>query len=157
MAVTKIRKISSWTLLASAVISVAVLVIFYTGGVVNPGEEMKEYAQTNLLINWVYVLFGLTVLSTFIFALWQFINLFRTNAKSALTALGVLVGFAAIMLIAYSIGDGTPLPMINSDSAEYNTETWLKVTDMWIYSIYILIAMIVLAVVAGSVKRILNK
>jgi len=157
MAVTKIRKISSWTLLASAVISVAVLVIFYTGGVVNPGEEMKEYAQTNLLINWVYVLFGLTVLSTFIFALWQFINLFRTNAKSALTALGVLVGFAAIMLIAYSIGDGTPLPMINSDSAEYNTETWLKVTDMWIYSIYILIAMIVLAVVADSVKRILNK
>ena len=34
MAVTKIRKISSWTLLISSIISIIVLGMFYAGGVV---------------------------------------------------------------------------------------------------------------------------
>lgn len=42
MAVTKIRKISSWTLLVSSVISIVVLVMFFAGGVVDPAAEMKE-------------------------------------------------------------------------------------------------------------------
>lgn len=157
MAVTKIRKISSWTLLAAAIISVVVMGIFYTGGVVDPAAEMQEPIHTGLLIGWVYILFGATIVSTLIFAIWQFIGLLKTNAKSAMTSLGVLVVFAAIMFISYAIGDGTPLPIINADSAAYNTPSWLKITDMWIYTTYILIGLIILSVIAGTVKRILNK
>ncbi len=157
MAVTKIRKISSWTLLAAAIISVVVMGLFYTGGVVDSAAEMQEPVNTNYLIYWVYVLFGATIISTFLFAVWQFIGLLKTNPKSAITSLGVLVVFAAIMLISYTLGDGTPLPIINADSAAYNTSSWLKITDMWIYTTYILIGLIILSVVAGTVKRILNK
>ncbi|MCD8263064.1 MAG: hypothetical protein LUD02_02025 [Tannerellaceae bacterium] len=157
MAVTKIRKISSWTLLAAAIISVVVMGIFYAGGVVNPAAEMQEPIYTGLLIDWVYILFGATIISTFVFAVWQFIGLLKTNPKSATTSLGVLVVFAAIMFISYAIGDRTPLPIINADSAEYNTPGWLKITDMWIYTTYILIGLIILAVIAGTVKRVLNK
>lgn len=157
MAVTKIRKISSWTLLASAIISVIVLAMFVSGGVIDPGADMKEPIHTNLLLNWVYILFGLTTISTLVFAVWQFAGSFKDDAKAALMSLGVIVVFAAILLIAYAIGDPTPLPMINAESADYNTASWLKITDMWIYSIYILIGLIVLAVIAGSVKKILNK
>ena len=52
MAVTKIRKISSWTLLISSIISIIVLGMFYAGGVVDPAAEMKEPIYTGLLINW---------------------------------------------------------------------------------------------------------
>ena len=41
MAVTKIRKISSWTLLISSIISIIVLGMFYAGGVVDTAAEMK--------------------------------------------------------------------------------------------------------------------
>ena len=51
MAVTKIRKISSWTLLISSIISIIVLGMFYAGGVVDPAAEMKEPIYTGLLIN----------------------------------------------------------------------------------------------------------
>ncbi len=46
---------------------------------------------------------------------------------------------------------------LNADSQVYNTAFWLKVTDMWIYSTYILIALILIVAVLGSIKKIMNK
>lgn len=85
MAVTKIRKISSWTLLISSIISIIVLGMFYAGGVVDPAAEMKEPIYTGLLINWTSVLFFVTIISTMLFAVWPiFEPVVKTNAKSAI-------------------------------------------------------------------------
>ena len=67
MAVTKIRKMSSWTLLIVSIISLVVLGMFYAGGVVDPSVEMKEPIYTGLLINWTSVLFFVTIISTILF------------------------------------------------------------------------------------------
>ena len=157
MAVTKIRKMSSWTLLIVSIISLVVLGMFYAGGVVDPSVEMKEPIYTGLLINWTSVLFFVTIISTILFPVWQFITLLQTNAKSAITSLIVVVVFAAILFITYSMGDATPLGGMNADSQKYNIPLWLKVTDMWIMSTAVLMILIIAAVVWGSVKRMLNK
>ena len=157
MAVTKIRKMSSWTLLIVSIISLVVLGMFYAGGVVDPSVEMKEPIYTGLSINWTSVLFFVTIISTILFAVWQFITLLQTNAKSAITSLIVVVVFAAILFITYSMGDATPLGGMNADSQKYNIPLWLKVTDMWIMSTAVLMILIIAAVVWGSVKRMLNK
>ena len=148
MAVTKIRKISSWTLLISSIISIIVLGMFYAGGVVDPAAEMKEPIYTGLLINWI---------STVLFAVWQFLTLLKTNAKSAIMSLVVLVCFVAVLFITYTMGDATPLAGLNADSQVYNTPGWLKITDMWIMSTIVLLVLIVACVVWGSVKRIMGK
>ena len=127
MAVTKIRKISSWTLLISSIISIIVLGMFYAGGVVDPAAEMKEPIYTGLLINWTSVLFFVTVF------------------------------FVAVLFITYTMGDATPLTGLNADSQVYNTPGWLKITDMWIMSTIVLLVLIVACVVWGSVKRIMGK
>ena len=157
MAVTKIRKISSWTLLISAIISIVVLVMFFAGGVIDPTAELEEPVYTGLLINWTAILFFATIISTILFALWQFTSLLKTNPKSAITSLVVLVCFVAILLIAYATGDGTPLTNLNADSQTYNTDTWLRITDMWIVSIIILVVLIIACAVWGSVKKIMGK
>ena len=157
MAVTKIRKVSSWTLLISSIISVVALIMFYTGGVVDPAAEMKEPVYTGLLLNWTYVLFGLTIASTIVLAAWQFLGSLKNDAKSALMSLLVLVLFVALLGINYTLGDATPLTGLNADSQAYNTTGWLKITDMWIYSTYALIALIILAVVWGTIRRILSR
>ena len=157
MAVTKIRKISSWTLLITSIISLVVLGMFYAGGVVDPSVEMKEPIYTGLLLNWTSVLFFVTIVSTVIFAIWQFTSLLKTSPKSALASFIVIICFAAMLLITYSIGDATPLKGLNADSQEYNIPLWLKITDMWIYSSAILMILIIVAVAAGSVKRMLNR
>ncbi len=157
MAVTKIRRISSWTLLVCAVISVVVFAMFYLGGTVDPSAEMKEPVYTGLLINWMYVIFAITAVSTILFAIWQFIGSLRTNAKSALLGLGVIVLFFVLMFVCYTIGDGTPLPIVSADTAKYNVPFWLKVSDMWLYSTYVLLGLTVLAILWGSVKKIFSK
>ena len=143
MAVTKIRKMSSWTLLVVSLISIVVLGMFFGGGITNPGEEMKEYVYTGLLLNWTTGLFFVTIVCMVLFAIWQFVNLLKVNPKSAVAALGVVVAFVAMLFITYSIGDGT--------------EGWLKITDMWINSSIVLMVLIIIAVVAGSAKKMLNR
>lgn len=157
MAVTKIRKISSWTLLISAIISIVILGMFFAGGVVDPAAEMKEPIYTGLLINWTSALFFATIISTVLFAIWQFISLLKTDTKSAITSLITLVCFAALLFITYTMGDATPLEGLNADSQEYNTAGWLKISDMWIMSTLALIVMIIACIFWGSIKRILGK
>lgn len=157
MAVTKIRKISSWTLLIISIISVIVLGIFFGGGVEDPSAEIKNYIYTGLLLDWTYVVFAVTLVALAVLALWQFASVLKTNPKSALRSLIVVVLFALLLVITYSMGDGTPLTTLNADSQTYNTPFWLKATDMWIQSSVVLFVAIILVVCAGTVKRILNK
>ena len=140
-----------------SIISIIVLGMFYAGGVVDPAAEMKEPIYTGLLINWTSVLFFVTIISTMLFAVWQFLTLLKTNAKSAIMSLVVLVCFVAVLFITYTMGDATPLTGLNADSQVYNTPGWLKITDMWIMSTIVLLVLIVACVVWGSVKRIMGK
>ena len=157
MAVTKIRKMSSWMLTGVIIISVIVLAMFYLGGVVDPAAENKEPVNTSLLLYWCYVLFGVTMVCLVLFGIMQFFSSLKTKPKAALGSLVVLVAFVILMGVSYAIGDPTPLPGINSDSEQFNTPGWLKISDMWIYSTYVLLGFSVLAMIAGSLKKILNK
>lgn len=157
MAVTKIRKISSWTLLITSIISIIVLGMFYFGGVVDPSAENKEYVYTGLLLNWTYVVFAVTIAVMLVLALWQFASILKTNPKSALSSLGVVVLFALLLIVTYVTGDGTPLQGMNADSQTYNIPFWLKATDMWIVSSIVLFLLILAVIVAGTIKRIMNK
>lgn len=64
MAVTKIRKISSWTLLVLIVVSVAVCLAFFVGGVELDASGNKVYANTDLVLYWGYALVALTLIAT---------------------------------------------------------------------------------------------
>jgi glucan phosphoethanolaminetransferase (alkaline phosphatase superfamily) len=157
MAVSKIRKISSWTLLAVIIISAGVLALFYFGGVVDPNAEQKEPIHTAELLYWCYAILGLAVAGLLIFGVIQFITSLLSKPKSALISLVVIVAFAALFIITYSIGDGTELANINADSAKYNVEGWLKISDMWLYTTYTLLVLSILAMIFGSVKKVFNK
>jgi len=157
MAVRAIRRISSWTLLAAVLVSVVVFFLFYTGGVEDKSAEFKAPVHTSTLLYWTYIITLITVAALVVFAIWQFALSLKDKPKSALGSLGVLVIFAALMGIAYALGDGTPLAVINADSASYNTPFWLKVTDMWLYAMYILLALCIIAIAVISVFKIIKK
>ncbi|MDR3127650.1 MAG: hypothetical protein LBU08_04210 [Tannerellaceae bacterium] len=158
MAVTKIRKISSWTLLISAIVSAVVFIVFAVGGNDEPYKgELWNPHYTGLLLNWIYLLFGLTIASLLVFAVGQFVSQFKHDSKKALIGLGVLIVFAVLFIATYAIGSSDALPIINADSAKHNVPFWLKVADMWIYSIYVLMVLVVLGVLWSSVKRITSK
>ncbi len=157
MAVTKIRKTSSWTLLIVMIISAIILGMFYFGGVVDPAAEKKEPVNTSLLLYWNYIVFGIALICLLLFGIMQFFSTLKAKPKAAIGSLVVLIAFIAMLGITYTFGDPTKLPGINVDSAQYNVEGWLKISDMWIFSIYILLGLSVLAIIGGSIKKVLNK
>ncbi|GAD06260.1 hypothetical protein HQ45_02210 [Porphyromonas crevioricanis] len=155
MAVTKIRKLSSWTLLAFMAISVVVLLAFFLGGSVMEGAH-KIYNFTDGLLYWTYAIFFITAIAAIIFALTGLIKSFQTNAKKALLSVGSVVLLAVVMIISYAIGGTNPLEL-NSDSAVYNTPEMLKLTDMWLFTIYIMGALVLLSIVWGAVRKAFNR
>jgi len=161
MAVTKIRKVSSWTLWAVSAISVAVLALFYFGGEAESSPwadtDWSDPKYTDTLLYWMYAMFAFAIIALAGFGIFQFITSFMTTPKKALGGLSVIVVFAMLLGLTYAIGNPTPLPGINTDSAHYNIPFWLKVTDMWLYSMYVLLTACILAVAVGSVKRFFVK
>ena len=84
MAITKIRKMSSWMLTGVIVISVIVFAMFYFGGVVDPAAENKEPVNTSLLLYWCYTLFGVTLICLIRFGIMHFFSSLKTKPKAAL-------------------------------------------------------------------------
>ena len=160
MAVTKISRISRWTLYAMSVVTVVLIGLFFLAGNVQPEQQyaelvgLTEPSFTDALLYWVYILLGITILAVFIFSISGFINSLRHNRKKALNSLVTLVVFAVLLIIAYTIGDGEPLNILGYEGPD-NVKGMLKLTDMWLYSIYILMALTILAMLLSPlIKRI---
>ncbi|MDD2437683.1 MAG: hypothetical protein PHG27_03945 [Massilibacteroides sp.] len=158
MAVTKIRKVSSWILLASTFVTLVILGLFFFGGSDEPYKgEYWAPTYLGLLLNWMYILFAVCAGATLIFAVWQFISNLKINPRGAIGGLVVILAFFALLFITYTIGSDAKVNVLNSEAQAYNVPFWLKVTDMWLYSTYTLVVLVVLAIFSGSLKRMLNK
>ncbi|HZJ79297.1 MAG TPA: hypothetical protein VFC69_01815 [Dysgonamonadaceae bacterium] len=160
MAVTKISRISRWTLYALTAVTLALLAAFFLGGSVLPENQYAELVGidepnfTNGLLYWIYILLALTVFSVFVFSIFGFVTNFINNRKKAINSMVLLIVFAILLVIAYSIGDGTPLNILGYEGPD-NVTARLKMTDMWIYTIYILMALSVAAMLLSPlIKRI---
>ena len=149
MAVTKIHKTSKTALIIGVLISIAVMVLFYLGGQVPAHEkiaaDMSQPKFTDLVLYWSYVLFVITIVVLLLFAIVTFFKQLKESPKKALGGLFALVGIGALLLVTYFVGDGTLLNIPGYDGPDNKAAT-LKLTDMWLYSSYILLVITFLAI-----------
>ncbi len=160
MAVTKIHKTSRIALYVTVVISLVVIALFAFGGQV-PAEQkiaadLSQPKFTDIMLYWVYILLGVTVAVLLIFALFEFITSFRLRPKKALASLAVVLMLAVILIVSYFVGDGALLNIPGYDGADNNPIT-LKITDMWIYSIYVMLGLTVLFILISPVFKKIKK
>lgn len=157
MAVTKIRKISSWTFLVAIIVSLGVIGLFVLGGQVAENQkiaaDLSQPAFTDLMLYWAYVLLAATIVLLLIFAVVGFAQNLKHNRKGALGSLLVLVALVALLLVTYSIGSGELLNIPGYEGSD-NNPTTLKMTDMWIFSMYF---MLVVSIIAILVSPLLSR
>lgn len=162
MAVTKISRISRWTLYALSAVTIVLIALFFLGGTVQPENQyvelvgIAEPSFTDGLLYWIYILLGITIFSVFAFSVIGFINNFRHNRKRAINSLLTLLVFAVLLVVAYALGDGTPLNILGYEGTD-NVPAMLKLTDMWIYSVYILMSLIILAMLFSPLINRIGK
>lgn len=152
-------KVSYYALYVMLVAILVVLGLFYLGGdaqgsavVASVDSEMWQPAQTDTLIYLMYGLFGLAVVATVAAFLFQFGTALKDNPGGALKSLvGVLI-LVVVVIIAWTMGSDKTLN-IPGYSGTDNVPFWLKITDMFLYSIYILLGATVLAIIFSSLKK----
>ncbi|WP_321478394.1 hypothetical protein [uncultured Bacteroides sp.] len=150
-------KVSYYALYAMFAAIVVVLALFYMGGnVANPMVAgMDQPVYTDALLYLVYALFGLAIVVTIVAFLFQFGTALKDNPKNALKSLFGLILLVAVLVIAWSSGSEEPLN-IPGYSGTDNVSFWLKLTDMFLYTIYFLLIATVVAIFASGIKKRLS-
>lgn len=97
---------------------------------------LVEPANTPALMYLMYGMFAVTVLATLIGAVAQFGGALKDNPKGAVKSLLGLILLVVLLIVTYNIGSSETVVL--GDGSEYSDVTMLKVSDMLLYSTYVL-------------------
>lgn len=137
-------------------ITLIIAVLFYFGGEIDPSTERPEPVYTDMLLYWIYTILWLCVISTALFAIRKFFIKLKSSPRKAAKLILVPLALIIVMTVAWSLGNGSPLQMLRYEGKE-NIYFWLKVTDMFLYTIYFLLGMGILSVLYYNIKKALQK
>lgn len=99
---------------------------------------LVEPANTPALMYLMYGMFAVTVIATLIGAIAQFGGALKDNPKGAIKSLLGLILLVLLLVVSYNMGSSETVVL--GGGAEYSDVTMLKVTDMFLYSTYVLFA-----------------
>ena len=99
---------------------------------------LVEPANTPALMYLMYGMFAVTVIATLIGAIAQFGGALKDNPKGAIKSLLGLILLVVLLIVTYNVGSSETVVL--GDGSEYSDATMLKVTDMFLYSTYVLFA-----------------
>ena len=103
----------------------------------------------------MYGLFALAVVAMAAAFILQFGSALKDNPVKALKSLVGVILLVVVMIIAWSMGSGETM-VIPGYSGTENVPFWLKLTDMFLYTIYFLLGATVLAMLFSSIKKKLS-
>ena len=136
-----------------AVIGVTMGLFVFGGGTLAPVSGLWLPAFLDGLLVLVYVLLALALLVSLLAVLKRW----RHGTRAvAVWRIGI-VGFLLLLLfLTWLAGDGTPLE-IRGYTGTDNVASWLKVADMFLYSIYVLMAVAFVLAILGSMHKFRRK
>ena len=110
---------------------------------------VNEGSSVDLLLRYTYFLFFAAVV------IWIGLAIFiagRNNPKNLLKAAGVVVGIAALVVLAYVLSAGAPALNVKTQP----TPQWLKLTDTMLLLTYVLGGAAIIAIIVGAVSDASN-
>lgn len=110
---------------------------------------VNEGSSVDLLLRYTYFLFFAAVV------IWIGLAIFiagRNNPKNLLKAAGVVVGVAALVILAYVLSAGAPALNVKTQP----TPQWLKLTDTMLLLTYVLGGGAIIAIIVGAVRDAIN-
>ena len=117
--------------------------LFFGVGYDNMVGEYNSPEHTETLMFLMYAMFAICVLVTILGALAQFGTSLKDNPKGAVKSLIGVALFAAVFIGAYAMGSDEPIMLAGGEA--YTDTMWLKLSDMMIYSIYLLLGVTAIA------------
>ena len=145
----KLNKIFKWGMVVLILISIAILVWGFSAGFATP--DKVALPATNVLLTWAAIMIGIALFCWIVIGL---IVSVKNDPKSIVKMGIVLVGIAAVCLIAYLLAKGDPVP----GAAVTATDGELKLTDTILNLTLIAGVGAIVAIIAGEIRlAIANK
>ena len=145
----KLNKIFKWGMVVLILISIAILVWGFSAGFATP--DKVALPATNVLLTWAAIMIGIALFCWIVIGL---IVSVKNDPKSIVKMGIVLVGIAAVCLVAYLLAKGDPVP----GAAVTATDGELKLTDTILNLTLIAGVGAILAIIAGEIRMaIANK
>lgn len=154
-------KVSYYVLYAMFAVILVVLGLFYFGGdatgadALNVDAEMWQPANTNALLFLIYGLLAVAIIATLLGAIFQFGAAFKDSPAAAIKSLLGLILLVAVLVISWALGSDQQLVIPGYDGTD-NVPFWLKLTDMFLFSIYFLLGFAIVAIIASSIWKKLS-
>ena len=150
-------KLSYYVLYAMFAAILVVMGLFYMGGEMATPivPDMSNPANTDALLYLMYGLFGIAVVVTVVAFVFQFGTALKDNPMGAIKSLIGIILLVAVLVISWAMGSDEALVLPGYDGKE-NVPFWLKLTDMFLYTIYFLLAATVVAILGSSIKKKLS-
>jgi hypothetical protein len=145
---TKLSKYLDIILYILLAITLVFAGLFYFGGEVE-NAAMTTPLYTESFLNWGKVLLVGAAVITLLFEIFNLI----IHPQSAVRSIISIVLLGIIVLVSYSLGDGTPLNLIGYKGSD-NVPSMLLLGDTFLYSIYILFGVAIFAILYTEVSRI---
>lgn len=141
------KKILNIVTLVMFAITAVLLGMFMFGGDI-PNQVYTTPVYTTSFLNWAYILFGIAIIAAVIFPIARLFSRPKQAMKSFIGLLVILV----IVLIAYSLADGTPMKIIGYTGTD-NVPSMLLFSDTILYTMYFLFAGAILAIIGTEIYR----
>ena len=155
------KNISKLALVIGLVVSLVVLILYFVGGNVtaltSTGAETSAPKNLDLMLYWIYITVAIGVVLLIIFAIKTVITMFQTDPKEAIKSIVTVAAFFVLLIVCYVISPEKEFSRVVNGEVEKYSETTMKMIDMWLYSIYFLLAATVVLVVFFAVKRFITK
>jgi hypothetical protein len=155
------KNISKIALVIGLVVSLIVLILYFAGGdttaVTSTGAETTAPKNLDLMLYWIYVTVAIGVILLVLFAIKTVITMFQTDPKEAIKSIVTVAAFFVLLIVCYVISPEKEFSRIVNGEVETYSQTTMKMIDMWLYSIYFLLAATVVLVVLFAVKRFISK
>ncbi len=97
-----------------------------------------------------YIMFGLTIVTSFLFSVWHFFRNRKQNPRAGLKSLCIFLAGIVFLAVCYLLGDGTS-PSGTLSGSERQISFFLKWTDMWLYALYVLLGITVFGIIGGII------
>ncbi|MBQ8442921.1 MAG: hypothetical protein IJX29_06140 [Bacteroides sp.] len=118
-----------------ALIAVVLALFFGVGYNIENAAGLVEPQYTDALLYLKYALVAITIILAVGAGLVQFCASLKDDPKGAIKTVIALILVIGLVVVCYGMGS-TESVMVNGEP--YNDAMWLKVTDMFLYSMYAL-------------------
>lgn len=150
--------IALWVLFA---VTLVLFVVFFAGPQAEYALSTQGTTETSAILDpylyWVYVVVGLGILLLIVFAIKSVLLGFQRDAKGTIQGLITIAAFVILFVVCYFASPATEYnKIVNGENVHYDASE-MKMIDMWLYSIYALVAVTFLLVIGFGVKNLIKK